>query len=69
VICESKEEDDPPAYPGGPAGFYQIEGPTWEAYGGPPPADAAEHSRGEQSAVAARIWDGGAGASQWECKA
>jgi len=68
VMCESKGIDEPPN--GATAsGFYQIIDSTWSAYGGSPPDEAWRHSRTEQSAVAARIWDGGAGAGQWECKA
>jgi Transglycosylase-like domain len=68
VMCESKDIDEPPNSAGA-SGYYQIIPSTWSAYGGSPPDNASEHSRAEQSAVAARIWDGGAGAGQWECKA
>lgn len=68
VQCESTFQNLPPNSADA-SGYYQILGSTWAANGGAPPDEAYEHSKGEQDAVAARIWDGGAGASQWVCKA
>lgn len=66
VMCESKGTNEAPNGAGA-AGYYQIIPSTWSAYGGSPPDDASQHSKDEQSAVAARIWDHGNGASQWVC--
>jgi hypothetical protein len=55
--------------PDRPAGLYQITTATWLGNGGgqyAPTADLATPA--EQAIVAARIWDGGRGAGQWECK-
>lgn len=67
-MCESSGQNLPPNGASA-AGFYQILGSTWAENGGPPPDQANLHSKGEQDAVAARIWDHGNGASQWVCKA
>lgn len=67
VYCESKGTNEGPNGPLAAAGYYQIIPSTWAAYGGSPPNDASQHSKAEQDAVAARIWDGGKGASQWAC--
>lgn len=71
VMCESG--GNPRAVnasnPDRPAGLYQIITSTWLAHGGgqyAPTADAATPA--QQSIVAAKIWNGGAGAGQWECK-
>jgi hypothetical protein len=66
-MCESKGINEPPNGAGA-SGYYQVIPSTWAAYGGSPPDNASEHSRAEQSAVAARIWRE-AGPSQWECTA
>ena len=68
VMCESSGQNLAPNYADA-SGYYQILGSTWRENGGGPPYEAYEHSKGEQDAVAARIWNGGAGASQWVCKA
>jgi hypothetical protein len=39
---------------------------TWRLFGGSGPA-AYLASKAEQDAVASRIWNGGAGASNWVC--
>lgn len=51
------------------SGAYQILDSTWQAYGGlaSGTGHAAYASPGWQDTIAARIWDGGAGASQWVC--
>ena len=48
------------------SGYYQIIDSTWRANGGST-ASAYQASKAEQDAVAARIWAGGAGRSQWVC--
>lgn len=65
VMCESN--GDYGAYNSSSAagGAYQILPSTWEAYGGTGSPHTA--SPAEQDAVAARIWNGGAGRSQWAC--
>lgn len=55
--------------PNRPAGAYQIITSTWLGHGGgafAPTADQATPE--EQNIVARRIWRGGAGAGQWECR-
>lgn len=65
VMCESRGENLAPNADGA-SGYYQIIPGTWTAFGGSGPA-AYLVPKAEQDAVAARIWDGGAGASQWVC--
>jgi hypothetical protein len=61
VACESGGSWS--AYnPSGAAGIYQIM-PFW---GRPFPVDSVEDKR-EHHRIAARIWNGGAGASNWVC--
>ena len=67
VECESGGQNLPPNAAGA-SGYYQIVPGTWKLNGGSGPA-AWKASRAEQDRVAARIWDGGAGASQWVCAA
>jgi len=67
VKCESGGRNLPPNRASA-AGYYQIISSTWAAYGGrafAPRADLA--TKAQQSIIAARIWDGGRGASQWVC--
>lgn len=64
VMCESKGRNEPPNEAGA-AGYYQIT--EWHEKGGSGAPYANEHSKAEQDAMAARIWDGGRGASQWDC--
>jgi hypothetical protein len=68
VGCESTYQNLPPNSAGA-SGYYQIIPSTWSLFGGSPPNNAYEHSKAEQDAVAARIWDGGRGASNWVCRA
>lgn len=65
VLCESGGQNVPPNSAGA-SGYYQIIPSTWSLYGGTGPA-AYLASKGEQDAVASRIWNGGAGASNWVC--
>ncbi len=65
VLCESGGQNLPPNSAGA-SGYYQIIPSTWRLFGGTGPA-AYLTSKAEQDAVAARIWNGGAGASNWVC--
>ena len=65
VLCESGGQNLPPNSSGA-SGYYQIIPSTWKLFGGPGPA-AYLVGKAEQDAVAARIWNGGAGASNWVC--
>jgi septal ring factor EnvC (AmiA/AmiB activator) len=65
VLCESGGQDLPPNSAGA-SGYYQILASTWKGAGGTGPA-AYLASKAEQDAVASRLWDGGAGASNWVC--
>jgi septal ring factor EnvC (AmiA/AmiB activator) len=65
VLCESGGQDLTPNYAGA-SGYYQIMPATWKLFGGSGPA-AYLASKAEQDAVASRIWNGGAGASNWVC--
>jgi septal ring factor EnvC (AmiA/AmiB activator) len=67
VLCESGGQNLPPNSAGA-SGYYQILPSTWRGAGGSGPA-AYLASRSEQDAVAARLWNGGAGASNWSCSA
>jgi hypothetical protein len=65
VQCESGGQNLPPN-DAGASGYYQIIPATWKLYGGSGPA-ANQASKAEQDRVAAAIWAGGSGASQWVC--
>ena len=65
VLCESGGQDLPPNSAGA-SGYYQIMPATWKLYGGSGPA-AYLAPKSEQDSVASRIWNGGAGASNWVC--
>ena len=65
VLCESGGQNLPPNSAGA-SGYYQIIPSTWTGFDGTGPA-AYLASKAEQDAVAARIWRGGAGASNWVC--
>ncbi len=67
VLCESGGQDLPPNRAGA-SGYYQIIPSTWHDFGGAGPA-AYLAPKSEQDAVAARIWNNGAGASNWACSA
>jgi septal ring factor EnvC (AmiA/AmiB activator) len=65
VQCESGGQNFPPNWAGA-SGYYQIIPSTWALFGGSGPA-AYLASKAEQDRVAARIWNGGAGAENWDC--
>ena len=65
VLCESGGQNLSPNSAGA-SGYYQILPSTWKLFGGAGPA-AYLASKSEQDAVASRIWNGGAGASNWVC--
>jgi septal ring factor EnvC (AmiA/AmiB activator) len=65
VLCESGGQDLPPNYAGA-SGYYQIMPATWKLFGGAGPA-AYLAPKSEQDAIASKIWNGGAGASNWVC--
>lgn len=67
VLCESGGQDLPPNSAGA-SGYYQIVPATWRDFGGTGPA-AYLAPKSEQDAVATRIWNNGAGASNWTCAA
>jgi hypothetical protein len=67
VQCESGGQNLPPNSAGA-SGYYQILPSTWKLFGGAGPA-AWKASKAEQDRVASRIWNGGAGASNWVCAA
>jgi septal ring factor EnvC (AmiA/AmiB activator) len=67
VLCESGGQNLPPNGAGA-SGYYQIIPSTWRLFGGSGPA-AYLAPKADQDAVASRIWDGGAGASNWVCAA
>jgi len=65
VQCESGGQNLPPNYASA-SGYYQILASTWKLFGGAGPA-AWKASKAEQDRVAAKIWNGGAGAHNWVC--
>jgi septal ring factor EnvC (AmiA/AmiB activator) len=67
VNCESGGQNLPPNSAGA-SGYYQIIPSTWMGAGGSGPA-AYLASKAEQDRIAARLWNGGAGASNWDCTA
>jgi membrane-bound lytic murein transglycosylase B len=67
VQCESGGQNLPPNWAGA-SGYYQIIPGTWRMYGGSG-RHAYQASKSQQDAVATRIWNGGKGASNWDCNA
>jgi septal ring factor EnvC (AmiA/AmiB activator) len=65
VLCESGGQNLSPNSAGA-SGYYQIMPATWKLFGGSGPA-AYLASKAEQDAIASKIWNGGAGASNWVC--
>jgi hypothetical protein len=67
VQCESGGQNLPPNSATA-SGYYQITDPTWHGLGGST-RHAYQASKSEQDRLAARLWNGGAGASNWVCAA
>jgi septal ring factor EnvC (AmiA/AmiB activator) len=65
VLCESGGQNLPPNSAGA-SGYYQIIPSTWAGAGGSGPA-AYLAPKSEQDAIASKLWNGGAGASNWVC--
>lgn len=67
VMCESGGQDLPPNYATA-SGYYQILTSTWALYGGTQyTPQAYQAPKSVQDLIAAKIWNGGAGADQWVC--
>jgi hypothetical protein len=67
VQCESGGQNVPPNSAGA-SGYYQFMVATWRGLGGSTP-QAYQASKAEQDRLAARLWDGGRGARNWDCAA
>jgi septal ring factor EnvC (AmiA/AmiB activator) len=67
VQCESGGQNLPPNSASA-SGYYQMLDSTWHGLGGSTP-HAYQASKAEQDRLAARLWAGGAGASNWVCAA
>jgi hypothetical protein len=67
VQCESGGQNLPPNWAGA-SGYYQFMPATWRGLGGST-KHAYQASKAEQDRLAARLWAGGAGASNWDCYA
>ena len=67
VTCESGGQNLPPNYAGA-SGYYQFIPSTWAGLGGSTPA-AYLAPKSEQDRLAAKLWDGGRGAHNWDCAA
>jgi septal ring factor EnvC (AmiA/AmiB activator) len=67
VQCESGGQNLPPNGAGA-SGYYQILDSTWRGLGGSTP-HAYQASKAEQDRLAAKLWAGGAGATNWVCAA
>jgi hypothetical protein len=67
VQCESGGQNLPPNSAGA-SGYYQMMPATWAGLGGST-SDAYKASKGEQDRLASRLWNNGAGASNWVCAA
>ena len=65
VECESGGQNLPPNSATA-SGYYQFIDSTWRGLGGSTPK-AFLASKAEQDRLAARLWDGGRGASNWDC--
>jgi septal ring factor EnvC (AmiA/AmiB activator) len=65
VQCESGGQNLPPNYATA-SGYYQMLDSTWKGLGGST-RHAFQASKAEQDRLAARLWNGGAGASNWVC--
>jgi peptidoglycan hydrolase CwlO-like protein len=67
VQCESGGQNVGPNYAGA-SGYYQFMVATWKGLGGSTP-QAYQASKAEQDRLAARLWDHGRGARNWDCAA
>ena len=67
VQCESGGQNLPPNSAGA-SGYYQIMPATW-GDSAARPRHAYKASKAEQDRLAAQLWNGGAGASNWVCAA
>jgi peptidoglycan hydrolase CwlO-like protein len=67
VQCESGGQNLPPNSAGA-SGYYQMMPATWKGLGGSTSA-AYRASKAEQDRLAAKLWNNGAGASNWVCAA
>jgi peptidoglycan hydrolase CwlO-like protein len=67
VQCESGGQNLPPNWATA-SGYYQFIISTWKGLGGSTP-QAYMASKAEQDRLAAKLWDGGRGASNWDCAA
>ena len=65
VQCESGGPNLPPNSAGA-SGYYQFMPQTWRNLGGSTP-NAYQASKAEQDRLAAKLWNGGAGRSNWVC--
>ncbi len=65
VECESGGQNLPPNSATA-SGYYQFIDTTWRGLGGSTP-HAYQAGRAEQDRLAARLWNGGRGASNWDC--
>jgi hypothetical protein len=65
VQCESGGQNLPPNSATA-SGYYQITDATWHGLGGST-HHAYQAPKSEQDRLAARLWNGGAGASNWVC--
>ncbi len=67
VQCESGGINQRPNWAGA-SGYYQFMPATWRGLGGSTP-HAYQASKAEQDRLAAKLWDGGRGARNWDCAA
>lgn len=67
VQCESGGQNLPPNSAGA-SGYYQFIPSTWKGMGGST-SDAYKASKAEQDRLAAKLWNNGAGAGNWDCAA
>ena len=67
VECESGGQNLPPNSAGA-SGYYQFIVSTWRGLGGST-RHAYQAPKAEQDRLAARLWDGGRGARNWDCAA
>ena len=65
VQCESGGQNLPPNSATA-SGYYQITDDTWHGLGGST-KHAYQASKAEQDRLAANLWNGGSGASNWVC--